>query len=243
MGSNSIEFPASMVEKLGYYVYLLSDPETEKVFYVGKGVGNRIFAHVNSALINPIETEKIEKIKKIQSKGFEIKHEILRHGLTEKEAYEVEAALIDYIGLPELTNIVTGHETFYRGRMTVNELLALYEAKPIVIKEPSILIRVNKLYERNIYEDELYEITRGNWVLSERRNKAKYGFAIYNGTVRQVYRINSWFTVSARSKKQKKQQRWRFEGEIAEDMQCYVGGSVESYLKKGAQNPITYINC
>ena len=36
------EFPRSVIEKLGYYVYLLTDPTTNKVFYVGKGTGSKI---------------------------------------------------------------------------------------------------------------------------------------------------------------------------------------------------------
>jgi len=58
-----------------------------------------------------------------------------------------------------------------------------------------------------------------------------------------VYRIFRWFPVSARSSEQKIQERWRFDGEIAEEMQHYIGGSVERYLKAGAQNPVRYVNC
>ena len=39
------EFSPFLCEILGYYVYLLIDPETDQIFYVGKGIGNRIFAH------------------------------------------------------------------------------------------------------------------------------------------------------------------------------------------------------
>jgi len=36
-------FSNAVIEQLSYYVYLLIDPRTDKVFYVGKGAGNRIF--------------------------------------------------------------------------------------------------------------------------------------------------------------------------------------------------------
>jgi len=59
---NSVkEFSQSIIEQLGFYVYLLIDPETEQIFYIGKGTGNRIFAHINQALVSPKDTDKLEK--------------------------------------------------------------------------------------------------------------------------------------------------------------------------------------
>ncbi len=50
------EFPLSVIEKLDYYVYLLIDPGTNQVFYVGKGTGNRIFAHINAVISDGMPT-------------------------------------------------------------------------------------------------------------------------------------------------------------------------------------------
>lgn len=80
-------------------------------------------------------------------------------------------------------------------------------------------------------------------MLGKRRENAKYAFTVYNGIVRQVYVIHGWAPVTARSLQQKTRQRWRFDGEIAEELQHYVGGSVEDYISHGEQNPIKYINC
>lgn len=235
------EFPRSVIEKLGCYVYLLRDPKTNKVFYVGKGTGNRIFAHINSAISSPLESDKLDKIRLIQSKGLQVKHTIIRHGLTEDEALEVEASLIDFIGLEDLTNIKGGLHSDYRGRMSVREAISQYNAPKIKIVESAVLITVNRLFKRGMNDDELYEITRGNWVVGERRNKAKFGFCVCNGIVRQVYEIHKWSPIKARSQNAKTQNRWRFTGVIAQDLQHYVGGNVEKYI--GAQNPIKYVNC
>ncbi len=204
------KFSPAVVEKLGYYVYLLIDPETNSVFYVGKGTGNRIFDHLNHALTSPQASDKLEKICLIQSKGLQVKHVILRHGLTEKEAFEVEAALIDYIGIADLTNIVQGYHSYNRGKMTIFEVIAQYDAPQIQITEPAILITINQLFERGVSDERLYEITRGDWVVGERRNRAKYAFSVYNGIVRQVYEIQRWFPVTAGRDEKKNAQTLAF---------------------------------
>ncbi len=180
------EFPPSVIERLRYYVYTLTDPITGTVFYVGKGIGNRVFDHVNEAVESPNENDKLNKIREIRMLGQAVRYEIIRHGMDENEAFEVESALIDFVGLTDLTNQVAGHYMDSRGRMSVTEIIAKYQAKPITITEPVLLIIINRLFERNISPERLYEVTRGNWVLGERRNKAKYAFSVFRGIVREV---------------------------------------------------------
>ena len=45
-------FTPEVIEQLQYYVYRLIDPRNGQTFYVGKGKGNRLYAHVNDALKN-----------------------------------------------------------------------------------------------------------------------------------------------------------------------------------------------
>lgn len=237
------EFPSSVIEKIGYYVYLLSAPITSEVFYVGKGTGNRIFAHLSAALAQAAASDKLDRIRAILASGYEVQHRIIRHGLTEKEAFEVEAALIDFIGLDGLTNLVQGHNSDDRGQMTVTEVIAKYEAPEVEITEPVILITINRLYRRGMTAEELYEATRGSWVIGRRRENAKYAFAVYNGIIREVYEIEKWYPAMAKREEQKRQQRWQFDGKIATNLRHYVGGSTVRYATVGAQNPIRYVNC
>ena len=60
-----------------------------------------------------------ERIKALIDKGLKIKHVIIRHGLTEKEAFEVDASLIDFSNKFQyvLTNQVDGHHSGERGRI------------------------------------------------------------------------------------------------------------------------------
>jgi len=238
-----MEFPHSVIEKLNFYVYLLIDPRTDEVFYVGKGTGNRIFSHLNASIKKPIKSEKLDRIREIRCKCGEVKHIVLRHGLTEKEAFEVEASLIDILGLTALTNVVSGVESNERGIMSTTDIIAQYAAHRIIIVEPSILIIVNKLYRYGMDSNEIYEITRGNWVMGIRRELVKYAFSVYHGVVREVFKIQSWFPVEVTSGTQKTRKRWRFNGVVSKEKSHYIGGDISYYMKKGNQNPIRYLNC
>jgi hypothetical protein len=60
------------------------------------------------------------------------------------------------------------------------------------IKEPSVLIRISKLYDEAMTTEELYEATRGVWKVGSRRDEAEYPFSIAGGEVKEVYKITSW---------------------------------------------------
>ena len=42
-------FTPKEIRHLGKYVYALIDPRDNKVFYVGQGIGNRLFDHLSDA--------------------------------------------------------------------------------------------------------------------------------------------------------------------------------------------------
>lgn len=98
-----------------YYVYGLVDPRNDKIFYIGKGTGNRVFQHVAETKKNPkSEKEKLQTIKNIENDGYQVKHIIINFGLTEKEALASEASLInlmEYSSADSLKNIVAGHHS------------------------------------------------------------------------------------------------------------------------------------
>lgn len=43
-------FSDKVKQKLGYYVYALADPRDNKIFYIGKGINNRIFQHEENSI-------------------------------------------------------------------------------------------------------------------------------------------------------------------------------------------------
>ena len=237
-------FPADIRDKLKYYVYIYLDPDTNKIFYVGKGKGDRAFSHLK----DQSENDKVKKIAEIRGKGKTPKIEILVHGLENEEtALKVEAAVIDLIGIDNLTNRVHGYESILYGRLTVEQLIQRYNKEEANIEEPSILIRISQLFHYGMAPSELYDITRGSWRLGENRQKAKLAFAIYNGVIQEVYSILQWFksgktfsTINATAI----DGRWEFVGGIAPDeiRSKYLNKTVNSYFKHGSQNPVVYVN-
>lgn len=230
----------SAIEKLGYYVYLLIDPRDDKVFYVGKGKGNRINQHLLGALDDnkTHETEKIKKIREIQNSGMEVKHVVLRHELTEKEAFEVESAVIDVLGKDKLTNLVKGHNSEDKGLMKLEDIKIKYEAENAIIEEPAILININNLYQRDMTEKEIYDATRKSWRIDiNRAENIKIACSVYRGIIREIFLIEKWLPST------EVEGRYMFYGKVApKDVRDkYLNKSVSKYWKKGSQNPIKYV--
>lgn len=233
-------FSQFVIEQLGYYVYFLQDSRNGEVFYIGKGKGNRIFNHLNCSLEQDIESEKLFRIRDINDSGGNVIHYILRHGLTESSAFEIEASLIDFIGMENLSNFQGGHYSRDYGLMTSDEVSAFYETASLDTSLPILLININKLFKRDITVEQLYHATRESWVVGSRRYRAKHAVAVYRGLTREVYEIHEWYPVYSNGK-----DRWGFNGQLAsEDIRSELRyRSIENYFRKGAANPVRYVNC
>lgn len=159
-GIKSQRFDEKTQASLGYYVYMLINPEDDKPFYIGKGGGkewgnNRVFDHLLFALTNPDATsDKCNMVRRIVDNGKEVKHIIVSHGMqNEIDAYRVEAALIDtlnYCGC-NLTNEVNGHHAAESGLMTTDEIKRLYSADELNQIEPDcMIININNQQTRSL---------------------------------------------------------------------------------------------
>lgn len=235
------------INKLGFYVYALLNPLTNKVFYIGKGVDNRVFSHKNEVLENKsnLTSLKSTEIKEILEKKLDIKHLIIRHGLTEKEAFLVEATLIDYHNFlfEKLTNEVAGHQSGFYGIKTTDELIRQYNAPKLEqLFHNVIIININKRY-LNVKNSNhsIYEATKESWVIREEKTKEiEYALAEYQGIIIGVFKVNKWYAVKTQDNKNNK--RWGFDGEEAstEIKEIYFNKSIQHIKKKGAANPIRY---
>ncbi|MBT4866155.1 MAG: hypothetical protein HON53_13715 [Planctomycetaceae bacterium] len=240
--------PRRVREKLGYYVYLYVDPRDGLPFYVGKGQGNRLLAHLDDRT----ETEKVRRITELGKLGLKPIIEILKYGLSEHEAFLIESASIELLGLEQLTNRVKGHHAEQQGRGRLEDIVQELDAEEVEISHAVILININRLYRYGMPQIQLYDATRSSWKVGPRRANAEYAFCVYGGIVRAVYRVAAWVPAGSTMmsptydhREHEAPDRFEFVGKLAaEDIRRkYVGKSIKQYFAKGAQNPIKYINC
>lgn len=194
-------FSDAVKEALGSYVYSLIDPREEPSlqshFYIGKGNGDRVFAHLSQDLHEQTEMEnKYERIEAIRRSGVEPKFAIIAHGLTEKDALRLEAQLIAV--MDGLTNLAGGHY----GRdywLSANQIEQRY-GQPISEGElpgPALFVSLNGKKEERLppytdianNEDELRRRTLGDWNVQNNASRIEYVVGCFRGLARCVYQV------------------------------------------------------
>jgi hypothetical protein len=242
------QFDSSEIEKLRYYVYVYTDPRNNKPFYVGKGQGNRAFAH----LADTSECLKVSRIQEIREAKLSPKIEILAFDLDEATAFKVEAAAIDLIGFENLTNAQIGHHARKYGRRSIDTIHAELSAIPVPqFEHDMILIKVNDSFRDASASSafSLYDATRGTWSLDRQRvAKIQYVAAVFGGVIREVYRVAAWLPAESTqyldlTRSNLPSDRLEFVGKIAEEKirNLYRWKSVAHMYRKGARNPILYV--
>jgi hypothetical protein len=237
-------WPPGVAEQLKWYVYRLIDPRNGETFYVGKGKGNRVFAHVQAEIDKDEPDNKLKRIHEIHLAGLEVAHVIHRHGLDERTAFEVEAALIE--AYPGLTNAVGGAGSNDFGVMHAKEIIARYCAPEAVFEHKALLISVN----REASERSLYEAVRYAWKLSpSKASQAEVILATVQGVIKGAFVAQEWLAATAEnfpgrwSEDDGSEGRFGFRGADAPEAikHLYVGKRVPAtFRKRGASNPIKY---
>ncbi len=243
-----LKFSAKAKEQLGHYVYLYIDPRTNKPFYIGKGKGNRCFAHLKARRTS----EKSRIIRQLAKLGQQPRIEVLKWGLTEDESFLVEQTAIDLLDITNLTNLSRGKWSRIGPRGEVSLIASQLNAKPVKIRDRVILINISRAYRPTMDIQAIYDATRSAWKLGPKRERAQYALAVYRGVVREVFEIAGWVkggstmrAHDADGRSPRRSDRYEFVGQVAEDRirKRYRNRSVVDYFKKGAQNPIKYIRC
>ncbi len=250
-------FDEKSQQELKHYVYMLLDPTENKPFYVGKGTNNRVFNHLACALTDiDSSNAKYDKIREIIQSEKTVKHVIVRHGLSESEAFKIEASLIDtltHCGYL-LSNIVGGHNSIEKGLMTSEEIVRIYNAQPLnQMESDCILININKTYKRGTGTNPIYQATKETWLISEwRLPKIKYVLSEYRGLIVEVFEVENWYPKQRKKNKTIDKEKnikiqidvtgFGFEGFVAPNTirNLYINKSVSHLKHRGAAQVIRF---
>ena len=237
-------FPPEVVDELKTYVYRLIDPRNGETFYIGKGTGNRVFAHIIAErnLEGDEADNKLTRIRQIRLAGFDVAHVIHRHGMDDNTAFEVEAALID--AYPGLENAVGGAGSNDYGAMHAREIIIRYGAEPANFDNVRVmLISVNRTAP---VASSLYEATRYAWIVNKTRaEQAEVILSTVQGLIKGAFVADAWLEATAENfpEREPVPGRLGFRGREApvEIGRLYVGKRVpDEYRKRGAANPVRY---
>jgi hypothetical protein len=195
-------------EQLGHYVYALRDPRDNQIFYVGKGIGNRVLDHANGVIAKEDpQSSKEMQISEIHAAGLEVDAWIIQSGLkSDEHAFATESAVYGTLKLISSTlnseklslrNIVVPPGFSNSGLIQLNEAIAIFgePADSTLIPHNSVFIKPTTTWRRGMSAEELWESTHGWWLLGEERiRNIKYVFAIPNFVIRGAWLVpeNGW---------------------------------------------------
>lgn len=240
-------FKESVKEALKYFVYALVDPRDKRIFYVGKGVGDRVYQHAESSLDETNKSLKLSTIRDIHKAGLEVKYFIIRHNLSEQEAYLVESVVIDLLTYDAfntehfLTNLVSGHHQWNEGIKTETEINLLYDCEKIepIPGDRLLLVSLNRSYNQSkangVYKRTSdYESARKYWAISaDKASKIDYILGIYRGIDRIVINVKNRTTCEvADDGTVFRKPRFSFEGDLGKSFPILRVTIFNSFIKK-----------
>lgn len=239
-----------VTSKLMAYVYALADPGEvgplkDRLFYIGKGNGNRCFNHAQAERglgEKPLDEaeHKLNKIREIHRSGKDVEVLIVSHGMTDDQAHTLEAALIPLLGA---TNKVAGHGDlkFWLTQSQVNEAYdRLIERRDIDLFRRNILFVSLNQQDTNVLLEEgqeanLSRATLGDWNLNVTDSKrVDCIVGVKNSLVVSIFELNKLSEGTTRferfpGKKKGAHGRTRFSGTQRADLEQSLRGRSVHY--------------
>jgi hypothetical protein len=239
----TLQFNVMVTTQLKAYVYALADPRNEgplpdRVFYIGKGNGNRCFnhAHIERSLgEEPLDEEehKLGRIREIRHFERDVEVLIVAHGMSDEAAHDLEAVLIPLLGD---TNKVSGHgdKNLWLSRNQINEAydLPIKRGDVALFCGNILFVSLNRQDTVSLLQSDddakLVQATLGDWNLSaERSARVDCIVGVKNGLIVSIFETvkssaNTTEFLRIESEKKRAHGRSRFVGnrrlELEEDL-------------------------
>ena len=211
-----------------FYVYCLTDLKKDKILYIGKGCGNRIFEHEQAARSQDgdIDVPARKAIAKCKKLG----RHIISYHLTEAEAQAAETALIHFVKSVVDKKFKNKSAGCGAGGISAEELDDRFKFTPCPLDDlnPDGLVLAVKIQDAldldtdeeadyrfdNQDDANLKSRTLGNWVIGkDAASKVKYIIGIHTGlqnAVVSAYEVDGFETMTEETKNGRTQTRYRF---------------------------------
>lgn len=189
-------FSENSINDLKNYVYILVDPRDERIFYVGKGTGNRVFEHEQGTGSSP----KNITISEIQSLGLTVKKYIVHSGLKESEAFAAETALnnlLRYLNF-NITNLQTAIN--FTDECCLAEEYDRRHSKESLIKDDFselnsyrvAFLNFNRISRKNTWSELEYEKDLQQNFRFKQPNLPDIVFVVRKGVIYNCYKVQNW---------------------------------------------------
>lgn len=132
-----------------YYVYLLINPITNEIFYIGKGKGKRAEDHLKEnkkGIISNVNKHRV--INEIIKNGFSYEIVLFETDLEENKALMIEKEMIK-----ALKSLITNKSKGFLSKHDANQEKAKIILRNIIPYEDWIAKRKRKEFDKNIYLD------------------------------------------------------------------------------------------
>ena len=212
-----------------FYIYCLTDLKKDKILYIGKGCGNRIFEHEQAARSQDgdIDVPARKAIVKCKKLG----RYIISYHLTEAEAQAAETALIHFVKSVVDKKFKNKSAGCGVGGISAEELDSRFKFKPCPLDDLNpdglvlvLAVKIQDALDLDTDEETDYSFdnqddanlksrTLGNWVIGkDAASKVKYIIGIHTGlqnAVVSAYEVDGFETLEE-TKNGRKQTRYRF---------------------------------
>ncbi|MBS0126858.1 GIY-YIG nuclease family protein [Thetidibacter halocola] len=240
-----MQFNAMVTAKLDAYVYALADPRLDgalrdRVFYIGKGNGNRCFNHAHVARgkgEEPLDEgeHKLGRIREIHRCGLDVEVFVVAHGLSDDEAHAIEAVLIPLLGD---TNKVSGHgdQNLWLSSNQINEAYdhPIQRGDIPLFRGNILFVSLNRQNTSSLLEsddeNQLAQATLGDWGLSvARSSRVDCIVGVKNGLIVSIFETDKSSALTTDfvripSEKKRAHGRSRFVGRRRLDLEQHLRG-------------------